>query len=216
VAARGDAHAQFQLGLSFIHAVGKGGMPQDFAEAARLWRLSAAQGHECAREALAELACERAYVSACCMGCGAMRKLETCAKCKVAKFCGAECQRRTWAEHKSHCKAWAADPPQAAAAVVDAASREATSSAPDAAAGRRRRLPFHDFISARPYYGWGSWMWCEGTEECEYVLNSKLSGWLSGALLHGARRRLGPSPISHAALRRPWPRAPWCHCCVRH
>jgi TPR repeat protein len=136
-----------------IHAVGKGGMPQDFAEAARLWRLSAAQGHECAREALAELACERAYVSACCMGCGAMRKLKTCAKCKVAKFCGAECQRRTWAEHKSHCKAWAADPPQAAAAVVDAASREATSSAPDAAAGRRRRLPFHDFISARPY-GW--------------------------------------------------------------
>jgi hypothetical protein len=34
-------------------------------------------------------------------------------------------------------------------------------------------------------------------------------------MLHGARRRLGPSPISNAALRRPSPRAPWCHCCVR-
>jgi hypothetical protein len=40
----------------------------------------------------------------------------------------------------------------------------------------------------------------------QYIL--KLSGWLSGALLHGARRRLGPSPISQAALRRPSPRAP--------
>jgi hypothetical protein len=29
--------------------------------------------------------------------------------CHVAKFCGAECVRRAWAEHKPHCKRWAAE-----------------------------------------------------------------------------------------------------------
>jgi radical SAM protein with 4Fe4S-binding SPASM domain len=48
------------------------------------------------------------YVSVCCAGCDATRKLKTCAKCKVARFCGAECVRRAWAEHKPHCKRWEA------------------------------------------------------------------------------------------------------------
>jgi hypothetical protein len=46
------------------------------------------------------------------MGCGATRKLKAsrkaCAKCKVARFCTAECVRRTWAEHTPHCKRWEA------------------------------------------------------------------------------------------------------------
>jgi hypothetical protein len=89
------------------------GASQDFAEALRLWRLAKAQGLAPARMALAMLARERAYVSAvCCMGCGATRKLKAsrkaCAKCKVARFCTAECVRRTWAEHTPHCKRWEA------------------------------------------------------------------------------------------------------------
>jgi hypothetical protein len=42
-AERGQAYAQFSLGL-FYHT-GLPGMPQDHVEAARLWRLGAAQGH---------------------------------------------------------------------------------------------------------------------------------------------------------------------------
>jgi hypothetical protein len=78
-------------------------------EAARLSPLAVAQDNAVAREGLATLARERAYVSVCCMGCGATRKLKTCAKCKVARFCGAECARDAWAEHKPHCKRWEAD-----------------------------------------------------------------------------------------------------------
>jgi hypothetical protein len=80
---------------------------RDVAEGARLLWLAAAQGEDSARQLLAPLAGERAYVSACCMGCGATRKLKACAKCKVARFCTAECQKRTWSEHKPHCKRWA-------------------------------------------------------------------------------------------------------------
>ena len=43
------------------------------------------------------------------MGCIATRKLKTCKKCHVARFCGAECQQRTWPEHKPHCKRWEAE-----------------------------------------------------------------------------------------------------------
>ena len=41
-----------------------------------------------------------------CMGCGAQRKLKTCAKCRVARFCSAECIARCWPAHKPHCKLW--------------------------------------------------------------------------------------------------------------
>jgi hypothetical protein len=39
----------------------------------------------------------------CCLGCGARRKLKTCTRCKVAKFCGADCVARAWPAHKPHC-----------------------------------------------------------------------------------------------------------------
>jgi hypothetical protein len=79
-----------------------------------MFGLAAAQGHASARAALAALAAERAYVSKCCAGCGATRKLKTCAKCKVAQFCGAECVRKAGAEHKPQCKRWEAEAAEAA------------------------------------------------------------------------------------------------------
>jgi TPR repeat protein len=102
-AAQGHQEAQFELGCLYVQ--GKG-VPQDPAEAGRLWWLAAAQGEDDAREGLKTLSCMREYVAACCMGCGATRKLKMCTKCKVARFCGAECQRRAWAEHRPHCKRW--------------------------------------------------------------------------------------------------------------
>jgi TPR repeat protein len=111
-AVQGDPDAQCFLGHRYAEGVG---VPQDLAEAARLWRLAAAQGVINAGQALRMLAGRRAYVAACCSGCGATRKLKTCTRCKVAGFCGAECQRREWAEHKPHCTRWAAAAPAAAA-----------------------------------------------------------------------------------------------------
>jgi TPR repeat protein len=102
-AAQGHAHGQGNLG--YIYANGDG-VAQDFVEAARLWRLAAGQGNVHACKGLSDLQSEREYVSACCTGCGATRKLKTCARCKVARFCGAECARRAWPEHKPHCKRW--------------------------------------------------------------------------------------------------------------
>jgi TPR repeat protein len=120
-AAQGDAAAQYNLGL--FYAEGKG-VAQDFVEAARLWRLAAAQGYAVAqlslgaldaaqgltlaRTELSNLLSERGYVSACCIGCGATRKLKTCTKGKVARLCGTECARWAWPEHKPHCKRWEA------------------------------------------------------------------------------------------------------------
>jgi hypothetical protein len=104
--AQGDAGAQ--CNLAFLYFNGNS-VAQDFVEAARLWRLAAAQGAADAHAGLARLASERAYISVCCMGCGATHKLKTCGKCNVARFCGAECQRRAHAEHKPHCKRWEAE-----------------------------------------------------------------------------------------------------------
>jgi TPR repeat protein len=104
-AAQGFALAQCNLGKLYADGAG---VAQDYVEAARWLWPSAQQGLGEASDLLEALSCERAYVSACCMGCGATRKLKACAKCKVARFCTAECQRRTWAEHKPHCKLWAA------------------------------------------------------------------------------------------------------------
>jgi hypothetical protein len=47
------------------------------------------------------------------LGCGRSRKpdntpLQTCSGCMVARFCGKECQRKTWQTHKHHCAAWKA------------------------------------------------------------------------------------------------------------
>ena len=111
--AQGDAEAQSLLAT--LYSVGLG-VAQDFVEAARLLRLAAARGDATAADELKALAGERACASACCAGCGARRKLKTCERCKVARFCDVACVRKAWAEHKPHCARWAAE---AAAAATE-------------------------------------------------------------------------------------------------
>jgi hypothetical protein len=112
-AEQGDAGAQFSLGECFERGEG---VAQDLAEAVRHYRLAAAQEDELSGNDLASamaacdrIACSREVAAACCMGCGARRKLKTCAKCKVARFCGAECIARAWPAHKPNCRLWRDD-----------------------------------------------------------------------------------------------------------
>jgi hypothetical protein len=86
---------------------------QDLAESVRYYRLAAAQEGATPSEGLASIlaACDRIARSretavACCLGCGARRKLKTCAKCHVARFCGAECVARAWPAHQPNCRLW--------------------------------------------------------------------------------------------------------------
>jgi hypothetical protein len=67
--------------------------------------LAARLGHVAATQQLEALASRRDVVSACCVGCGAVRKLKTCSKCRVARFCDMECTARMWPAHKASCKA---------------------------------------------------------------------------------------------------------------
>jgi hypothetical protein len=112
-AEQGYADAQFNLGCCFAN--GKG-VAQDEAEAVRFYRLAAAQADALPSETLAlitaacdRIACSREVASRCCLGCGARRKLKTCAKCRVARFCGTECVARAWPAHKPNCRLWRAD-----------------------------------------------------------------------------------------------------------
>jgi TPR repeat protein len=70
-AERGVADAQLNLGRRYEEGVH---VAQDLVEAARLLWLAAAQGDADAPALLQALAGERAYVAACCSGCGATRK----------------------------------------------------------------------------------------------------------------------------------------------
>jgi TPR repeat protein len=71
--------------------------------------LAARVGNVAAAQQLEALAGRRDVVSACCMGCGAVRKLKTCSKCCVARFCDRECSARMWPAYKASCKAWRAE-----------------------------------------------------------------------------------------------------------
>jgi TPR repeat protein len=73
--------------------------------AVSLLNLAARAGHVAAAQELEALAGRRNVVSACCVGCGAVRKLRTCSKCRVARFCDRECSARMWSAHKASCKA---------------------------------------------------------------------------------------------------------------
>jgi hypothetical protein len=68
--------------------------------------LAARLGNSAAAEHIASLAGRRDVTSACCVGCGASRKLKTCSKCSVARFWDMECTARMWPAHKASCKAW--------------------------------------------------------------------------------------------------------------
>jgi hypothetical protein len=71
--------------------------------------LSAREGNPAAVAQLESLARRRDVVSACCVGCGAVRKLKTCFKCSIARFCDTECTAHMWPAHKASCKAWRAE-----------------------------------------------------------------------------------------------------------
>jgi transcriptional regulator GlxA family with amidase domain len=71
--------------------------------------LAARLGDRAAAEYLALLAGRRDVTSACCVGCGASRKLKLCNKCRIALFCDMECTLRMWPAHKASCKAWRKD-----------------------------------------------------------------------------------------------------------
>jgi hypothetical protein len=71
--------------------------------------LAARLGDSAAAEHLKLLAGTRNVSSACCVGCGASRKLKLCSKCSVARFCDMECTVRMWPAHKASCKAWRKD-----------------------------------------------------------------------------------------------------------
>jgi TPR repeat protein len=71
--------------------------------------LAVRLGHVAATRQLEVLAGRCDVVSACCVGCGAVRKLKTCSKCCVARFCDRECSERMWPAHKASCKAWRAE-----------------------------------------------------------------------------------------------------------
>lgn len=43
-----------------------------------------------------------------CLHCGKGEALRPCSRCKLANFCGPECQRRAWPAHKLTCKAFVA------------------------------------------------------------------------------------------------------------
>ena len=109
-AAEGDADAQCNLGVCYERGEG---VAQDWAEAVRCYRLAAAQADVLSSEQLVHItaaceriACDREVAAACCLGCGARRKLKTCARCHVARFCGADCVARAWPAHKPNCKLW--------------------------------------------------------------------------------------------------------------
>ena len=59
---------------------------------------------------------DRNVARTCCIGCGKTEQLQVCAKCRTAKFCSRECQRRMWPAHKQACNAWAEQKATAAAA----------------------------------------------------------------------------------------------------
>jgi hypothetical protein len=71
--------------------------------------IAARLGHVAAAQQLEALAGRRDVVSACYVGCGAVRKLKTCSKCRVARFCDKECTARVWPAHKASCNAWRAE-----------------------------------------------------------------------------------------------------------
>jgi hypothetical protein len=101
-----QGHAGAQLTLGFCYANGDG-VAKDWAEAVRYCRLAKAQAGALSAVQLAAIsaachliACSREVAVACCLGCGARRRLKTCAKCHVARFCSIECVLRAWPAHK--------------------------------------------------------------------------------------------------------------------
>jgi hypothetical protein len=118
-AEKGLATAQYDLGV--LYRYGDGGVAQDYSEAARWARKAAAQGHTDAIALMSDIAVSispdskkqapRSSVAStrqqcilCGRGCEDGLKLRPCSRCKLAVYCGEECQRAHWkAGHKTKC-----------------------------------------------------------------------------------------------------------------
>jgi TPR repeat protein len=119
-AEQGERRAQIALGVLLLDGAGDA-VPWQPRQAALLLAQVAQQNDNkdlraSALEALVGGADERDFIHACCIGCGKSRKLKVCAKCHVAKFCGAECVRRVRPVHKAGCRRFAAEAAAAPAA----------------------------------------------------------------------------------------------------
>jgi len=122
-ASQGHVQATICLGTLLVTAdSASGGEPTQQCEGALLLARAAQQHEDTARRniALALLGAHagmREVVNACCIGCGQTKKLKMCSKCRVAKFCGAECMQRMWSVHKAGCRRFAAEDAASASAV---------------------------------------------------------------------------------------------------
>jgi len=102
------AESLFAYGVQHLTEFGGRKAPEAFTIqiAVRDLTLAARLEHAGAVGKLTSISSRREVASACCMGCGATRKLLTCAKCGIAVFCDRASQMRTWETHKPSCQQW--------------------------------------------------------------------------------------------------------------
>mmetsp|Transcript_28681 Transcript_28681/g.72143 ORF Transcript_28681/g.72143 Transcript_28681/m.72143 type:complete len:235 (+) Transcript_28681:274-978(+) len=102
------AESLFAYGVQHLTEFGGRKAPEAFTIqiAVRDLTLAARLEHAGAVGKLTSISSRREVASACCMGCGATRKLLTCGKCGVAVFCDRACQASLWRTHKPSCRQW--------------------------------------------------------------------------------------------------------------
>ena len=117
-AEQGLADAQFNTGALLME--GREGVQRDLRTALKWVRLAAAQGHPNGKMAVLDI--EGQLKSAvevfakspapswgdACASCGVSGKgvkLNSCSRCKAAKYCGRTCQTEHWKVHKKICEA---------------------------------------------------------------------------------------------------------------
>lgn len=59
---------------------------------------------DCTLEYVFEVLGKLGYLTPRCRHCASVGKMLRCAKCKIARYCGRECQLADWKEHKKNCE----------------------------------------------------------------------------------------------------------------
>lgn len=116
----GDRMAQFLLGELLLN--GSNGVPRDVRKGCKLLSAVALSGdnqgsaggegdqyHVSALAYLINRSNEKAVASTCCVGCGRMKKLMACERCRIARYCSARCQAKAWPTHKNVCAEWTSE-----------------------------------------------------------------------------------------------------------
>jgi len=98
----------FAMGVQYLKMIGERDASDSYTTqlAVRELVFAGRLGHVGALATLALISSRREVASACCMGCGATRKLLSCGKCGIARSCDRACQLRTWPMHKPSCQQW--------------------------------------------------------------------------------------------------------------